>query len=109
MPGHLVVRRGFGDLVEGGSSVAGLGDDLVCGAVALPTPWRAAIARVDHCVEPSSGTELRVSATMASTISVSTRRLRPRPDAIVPTAATRPARYLARQRRTVLGHTWRQR
>jgi hypothetical protein len=29
----LVVRRGFGDLVEGGSHAADVGDDLLGGAV----------------------------------------------------------------------------
>src|ERR671918_756373 len=60
----------------------------------LPTPWRAAIARVDHCVEPSTGTDSRVSFTMSSTTEGSTRRFRPRPGAIVPTASTPHCSYL---------------
>jgi len=70
----------------------------------LPTPWRAAIDLVDHCVEPLSGTDPTVSATIASITGGSTRHLRPRPGAIDATDATPPARHLAGQRRTVLGY-----
>jgi hypothetical protein len=71
--------------------------------VSLPTPWRWAIVRVDHAVDPSSGTVCRVSSTIASITSWAICGLRPRPAAIDPTALTPPASNFARHRRTVSG------
>jgi len=59
--------------------------------------------RVDHAVEPSSGTVRNVSSTIASMTDWAISGLRPRPGAIVPTASTPPASNFARQRRTVSG------
>ena len=60
--------------------------------VSLPTPWRAAMARVDQCVAPSAGRPPNVSATIASTTPAGISGLRPRPGRTRPTAGHRPRR-----------------
>ena len=69
--------------------------------VSLPTPWRAAIDRVDHATEPSAGTLCSVSATIASTTASDISGLRPRPGATTPTPAGPDSKNRSRQPRTV--------
>ena len=69
--------------------------------MSLPTPWRAAIDRVDQHTDPSSGTAATVSPTIAATVAAAIWGLRPRPGATWPTPAAPDSKNRSRQRRTV--------
>ena len=68
-------------------------------------PTRAAIMRVDQCVDPSAGNSLCVSRSTSSTVPAGRLGLRPRPFAILPTPAMPSALNRERQRRTVSDST----
>ena len=63
-----------------------------------PTPWRAAIDRVDQHTDPSSGTAATVSPTIAATVAAAIWGLRPRPGATWPTPAAPDSKNRSRQR-----------
>ena len=119
--GTVLGCRGFGCAVECCVRAVDFGGDGVGGntsvrhgrrparrqvraTVSLPTPWRAAMARVDQRDAPSEGATDTVSEMIAASVSALTVRGRPRPGATRPTDS-KPDSANRRQRRTVLGAT----